>query len=337
MKNSFAQFLVFFIFLIFFALASAVLYVVYVNCLGLDSGQFFIRFPARGFVYGLLYMLPFGAVFALISLFFFLIRHPSNAAVSAAVWAVLALFVWVVCIPVSFKLKEGWGLSSGGRPAFLKEFTVDVPSAGYFRPEGTSSYYWNSVGDGGTGSGIVAARDSFSAPSVFSRLAYDADSSVLLSPDGTPLPELSGKDILIRGRIQMPRGLSGITAVFRGFFERGEEAFGTGPGAYLCFASALFGIAALWPLCRMTGWRLLNVTLTAAGFYAVILLNEQLYASPFFLRAAAVVSGFFPAPCSEWVRNFFPVVFNVCLLVFMSVAGGLLWWAERLSAKGKHP
>jgi hypothetical protein len=241
-----------------------------------------------------------------------LTRQRDFSVLSILVCVILHIFTWFVFLPVSIKpligVTEKIQSQQTRQPSLI--------SPGYFRTTDGGLFYYFRVSEDKTGDGIFIDFDT-NHETIIQFLPL---TNTLLDAEA-----LEG-DVLIRRTVAFPGVLTLLLSLIAKFQDNVQQALALGTLVWYAFASVCYPLMALIAFAHASRWRLINFSLLAFAFSAILLLNVAYfeYAIP---TKLSVFTGFFSALP---VLNRLPpeaesyillVVFNVLTAVIVAFFG----------------
>ena len=307
MKTSLWLFAVFVYVFAALVCVGAAAYMVYFDCARLVAGLENAVFSFPLFLEGIVFFAPFAALSACLCVIFFLIRHPSNSALSFAVYALICAFVWLAVIPFCAKAGERFFAAP------VAEYTDLTLSPGYFRQVGGKIFYFAGYSEDGTPFGICCSLRNGSAADI-------KDYTVSVCDDISAEADYHSRyaDPLIGSTVRFSPSFDLFVRCLRSFRDMTREALHSPPASCLRFASIALAFFSLIGLKRVSSWRLINLSLIIAGFLFIWAGNVCLYSSEYGTRIITVLANrggsFFAEPfAASCVLNGMTAL--VCMLI----------------------
>lgn len=267
MKSSLYLSVVFFISSLAFILVGAFVYMLYFDCIHLSAGSEVSFFNSLTFLKGLVFSIPASTVLACFFIIFYMIRHYSNPWYNLIVYAFLGILVWIVIIPLSYKLSNYIIYSSEDGVQITEDRNLYTP--GYFRAVSNGYVYFTQVHSDNTVDGVIITKGN---PSTFEDI-----------PLTSFFNDLS-KDSLFVAAVEPVGIVSYIISFLQLFWEIGKYSY-MGKGVYLiAFFSFALALLSVIGLTKCSKWRLCNMCLVFVSFLILCFINLQIYESKFFVN-----------------------------------------------------
>lgn len=220
-----------------------------------DERALIIAFAQRS-----LFLVPVGVMIALVSVFFFFMRHETVLFVSIPLVIALACSSVLLGIPLSY---AALGRLDGEAPAVFGE-TGAMFAPGYIRGDARfESFRWLDLAEKDAATRLIASADPRSASaalSIYPDVSYDAKSLTLRSDSGAEIARAGGQDPLYDSFVEPPAFLRGLAADCARVLAAFRFAYASGAREYAFVAGSFFlAVATLWFFCYATKWRMLNV------------------------------------------------------------------------------
>jgi hypothetical protein len=240
-----------------------------------SSGNFQLFFVMSA--WRAVYILPVGIVLALITTFFFLMRHRSIPFISIPfVLAITAASV-VVLIPLSYR--AGSFLETRF-PFAIKTWGRESPNMsdfGYIREDPSGSgRMWVDLAESPDSERKLLVADTLGDEHVLSftqDALYDSESRSLVSGSGSPIVRSGGEDPLYIKNMAAPRFLLSLLRDTSFVIDAIHAGYRESLVGYFILAGSFFiAIVSLWCLSMASSWRMLNVFLVLASVRGLFLL-----------------------------------------------------------------
>lgn len=243
----------------------------------LINGKYILFFS--GILYYGLYFTPFSVILSLLALYFFLIRHKSVVLLTF-IFVVSISFVSVVfLVPFSYQLLDRFTTFHSSLQTAQKDDVQKLYSSGLIRTDTNSNrVIWYSVSDDRLHASPVIVinnqlRLGVPAITVYPKGTYSADKKALYADSALIMTNAGGDDPLIDTSLSLPAFIgvanSQLRYILDYFYTIWHEKY---LQFIWIFGGFILMVLSIWPLCFMTGWRLLNVFLVfgvlCALFYA---------------------------------------------------------------------
>ena len=266
MKSSLYLTVIFILCLIAFILLGAFSYMLYIDCINLSAGSEVSFFNFIYFLHGLVYSIPAASVLSCFFLIFYMIRHLSNPWLNLAVYSVLGILVWIVIIPLSYKLSDYVVRSTSETIENLEN--KNFYTSGYFRQVSNGYVYFTQVHSDNTVDGVIIVKGN---ASTFEDIPLSSFFDNI------------NKDSLFESSVKPTGVVNYIISFLKMFWEIGKYSY-MGKGLYLLslfsFSLALLSVIGL---ARCSIWRLCNMCTVFVAFLLLCFINLQIYDSKFFV------------------------------------------------------
>lgn len=221
-------------------------------------------------LYRAIYYLPVSVSLALVSVFFFLMRHRTVFWVTAIMVLSLLLFCLFFLMPLSYRYTENNIWSFIQNRSLLTASSNRVLSPGIIRSDDTGTRgVWFSVTDGGKRvSPVVLARPEPSVPvfSVYDEAVYGERPGTIIVESGQEIYTATGPDPLFISVFSPPGAVSFVYTRIAVVMDAFLRSFREGFAHYTLFSAIFFASVALVSvLCHATSWRLLNILFSLAA------------------------------------------------------------------------
>lgn len=310
MKKVVSLVLEFFLFFLISLVFLAFVYMLNESCSLLCAGQSTKIFLFQPFLKGLIEIAPFAGLLALLLSFQFLVRHRWHNLVSLISMVCLSAVVFAVIIPVSFNLKMDFYELSDKRNEALQQLHQDViQTPGYFRTTENGVYFFTAIDHTYTASGIY-------------KPVYHMERKVFETFKHSSLQfssEEKKSDLLIKNELNMPVYIARPVSALKQLSDCFYQAYNKGWLAYLCLASIVIALFALWGVSFISSWPLLSVFLMIVAFVIVLGSNYFALCTQLMMPAKMFIGDWLP---SESVNFVLPVMLN--LLLLLGSVGGLI-------------
>ena len=299
----------FFLFFLISLVFLAFVYMLNESCSLLCAGQDARVFLFQPFLKGLVELAPFAGILALLLSFQVLVRHRWRNVISLACMICLAVLVFAVIIPVSFGLKMNMYELSNEHNAALQELHKDViQTPGYFRTTSNGTYYYTAIDHNYTASGVYQPVYQMEKK-VFETFKH---SNLQFSPEDTRT------DLLIKNELDMPVYISLPISALKQMSDYAYKMYNHGWLPYLCVASIVLALFALWGISFVSSWPLLSVFLMIVSFVGVMCANYFALCTQALMPAKMFINEWLS---SDTVSLVFPILLNLLLLLVGSVIG----------------
>lgn len=274
----------------------------YIDCINLSAGSEVSFFNFAIFIKGLVFSIPASAVVSIFFLIFYMIRHPGNPWYNLIVYAILGILVWLVIIPLSYKLSDIILFYFSESVQQTNESNFFTP--GYFRKVSNGYVYFTQVHSDNTADGVIIAKGN---PSIFTDIRLTSFFDDLT------------KDSLFVDAIK-PAGIVGsIISFLQIFWEIGKYSY-MGKGLYIIsFFSFALALLSVIGLVHCSKWRLCNICFVLVSFLFIAFINLQIYDSKFFVS----VIRFFMDKDVEFLsdRRILQLIINSVFFLAFSIIG----------------
>ena len=302
MKSSLYLSVVFLISSLAFILVGAFVYMLYFDCIHLSAGSEVSFFNGLTFFKGLVFSIPACTVLSCFFIIFYMIRHWSNPWYNLIVYAILGILVWLVIIPVSYKLSNHIVYSSEENSQITENRNFFTP--GYFRQVSNGYVYFTQVHSDNTVDGVIITKGNSSTFKDIPLTSFFDDLS---------------KDSLFVSAIKPVGIVSYIISFLQLFWEIGKYSY-MGKGLYLIsFFSFALSLLSVIGLTKCSKWRLCNMCLVFVSFILICFINLQIYESKFFV---AVIK-FFIDKDFDFLsdRRILQIIINSFFFLIFSILG----------------
>lgn len=238
----------------------------YIDCINLSAGSEVSFFNVSIFFKGLAFSIPSATVLTCFFLIFYIIRHPSNPWFNLMIYSFLAILVWVVIIPLSYKFSNfvTYYTSEQSNISEGKNFYT----SGYFRKVSNGYVYFTQVHSDNTVDGVILTKGNASTFKDIPLTSFFDDLS---------------KDSLFISAVKPVGIVSYIISFLQLFWEIGKYSY-MGKGLYLfAFFSFALSLLSVIGLARCSKWRLCNMSFVFVSFVFLCFINFQIYDSKFFV------------------------------------------------------
>ncbi len=337
MKKSFFLVLVFFVIFLVLLCGTSFFAMLEENCMHMKVGIKSSFFNWSYLLHCAVLYMPWCAVFALMMLILYIIKHKFSIPQFAIPYFVIALLLWMLVIP--------------GCSAWYAKIQNDIPilpadsqnlSAGYFRVEGEDLTFVTETKENdrevwrrkvfsertgiestaeATGAETVASAESvstgktgmgISAENLQEALA-DSKLSEALAASASDVEAPTFSDSLIERAASIPMWWNFAHEKCLLLKAACSSALKKGYFAYILFATMGFALSSVIFLCRFSSWRLINGLIVLVVSAVIILVNIQ----------------FYDETMIQWLpflgKSWLPLVFNTSLCVIFMTIGIINW------------
>lgn len=285
--------------------AGAILYMIYSMCSTLVAGQGFAAFNLAFFIQGFFLSIPF--VFAISTAFasFYLIRYKEIPLVSAVIFAVIYMAMWIFIQPVVIRA----GIQKASKSSYV--INREPLSTGYFRNAGDGFvFYYSSVDRDNIASGICIDKNS-AGQKVYTF------KDVELSKDFSTFT-----DSLIQTSIEIPPVTRFAIKVISAYLGMVTLECSSGFTSWLLFSSLGLALITLIFMKGFSRWKLINVVVIFSLALTVIGVNVNMLSFGKLYFATQRISSLFTFAPEQ--SNFLLFIINILLAAAFSGFGIVL-------------
>ena len=258
MKTSLFLTIVFIVTCLAIVILGATVFMLYDDCLHLSAGTEVAFFSLPVFLKGLVLAFPFACVISCLFMAFYIVRHPNNPLFTVIVYVIIGIAVWLVFIPVSYRLYD------------IVDFESEVKTnennitENYFRDNYNSIIYFTEIDENLLSSGVAITN---------------GNASVFEKQKVTDFFDVKAVDPLFYNTVTPTGVISRITSFLQTFWAIGKQALSGNFLFFFAFMSFGLALLSILGLNRCSMWRLCNISWMFVFFFVICHINFEFYCS----------------------------------------------------------
>lgn len=295
----------FFVLSIVATLLSAMLFMVYMLCTHVVSGQSITSFDSVLFVEGMLSSAPFVMLASAMFMILYMIRHPYTHWLPLTVYAVLYTVAWLLFIPAVFSLENHFD-----EQGIVSNVEYGHLSPDYFRNSDGLVFYYSQVQKDNLANGVcIDLTDSYGKVYSFSNVRLPGSNGDFI-------------DSLVKSAVGMSPVMSAIMKCLENLADVARLSILGGYLRWITFATIGLALMSVVGLRRVSRWRLVNVAFVVAFSVFIFVFNVFCYTSSPISGAVSFMNGYlskvFP------MANPFAFLCNIVLAFALGLTGLLI-------------